>query len=399
MKKILIIDDSATVRVALERILAQRSLEVLSASTGLAAIARMLEESPDLILCDLALPDRDGVSILRFVRNHPVLTRTPFFIVSGAGDDEAERQALSAGCSGIVHKPVSADALLALVDGALGAPPVPASGSPARILVVDDSMSVRVAVERILARNGYRTTSVASGEAALEVLARETFDLVISDLVMPGLDGIGVLRAVKESERHRSTPVLLISGLGDAQLVESARAAGCDGLVAKPFSPETLLPKVESLLGRTAPVAPAPAPVFEAPPPEPPAPVPSAVPEPVRAVERESARVLGALPGTEWAVLVEADGSLIESDGRTFEGGMTAAIRLAGLSAPLWDLGDSAGKGALRSALLQYRSGFLALFVLPSGRLLLASLADVGQLGLLRLAVERRLPKLLADVR
>jgi signal transduction histidine kinase len=103
----------------------------------------------------------------------------------------------------------------------------------ARILVVDDEAEVRRALVDMLTLDGHVAVPYPDGATALRALATESFDVVLTDLGMPGLDGWGVARAVKQ--RHPEMPVGLITGWGDTINVADAAAGGVDILVRKPF--------------------------------------------------------------------------------------------------------------------------------------------------------------------
>ena len=114
-----------------------------------------------------------------------------------------------------------------------------------KILVVDDSVSVRKALERILGLNNMEVFSAESGSHALTVLIDTVPDLVITDVVMPDMDGFELTRAIKADSVLRELPVLLISGIVNAEVQAQATAAGAVGVVRKPFKSEDLIPAIE----------------------------------------------------------------------------------------------------------------------------------------------------------
>ena len=124
----------------------------------------------------------------------------------------------------------------------------------ARVFVVDDSVSVRKAVERLLAPRGMAVASCASGNEALARLPGEAPDLLICDLVLPDLDGYEVCRWLRQVPALATTPVLFISGIVDADVASRVAALGVEGILKKPFSGEDLVATVERILAtsRTA---------------------------------------------------------------------------------------------------------------------------------------------------
>ncbi|HEY7204109.1 MAG TPA: ATP-binding protein [Methylomirabilota bacterium] len=116
-----------------------------------------------------------------------------------------------------------------------------------RILVADDNADMREYVTRLL-RSRWEVEAVADGRAALAVLRERPADLVLSDVMMPGLDGFALLRAVREDPATRDVPVILLSArAGETSRVEGLRA-GADDYMIKPFSARELLARVESVL-------------------------------------------------------------------------------------------------------------------------------------------------------
>jgi CheY-like chemotaxis protein len=120
----------------------------------------------------------------------------------------------------------------------------------ARILVVDDEPSLADTLALIFRLAGYRATAVYSGEEALAFIATDPPSAIVTDVVMPGLDGIALARKVRMC--YPNCPVLLFSGNADTQdLLESARQEGhVFEVMAKPVPPPQMLDKVASLLNQ-----------------------------------------------------------------------------------------------------------------------------------------------------
>jgi len=107
-----------------------------------------------------------------------------------------------------------------------------------RILVVDDEKNVRVLFERILAKEGYEVECAASGSEAIDKLANNSFDLVVTDLKMEGIDGLDLIRKGKKT--NQAIPFILISGYGTAQTAVSAAQEGADVYLMKPIDMKDL---------------------------------------------------------------------------------------------------------------------------------------------------------------
>ena len=119
---------------------------------------------------------------------------------------------------------------------------------PARVLVADDNADMREYLARLLRTAGYQVTTVTDGQAALDAVRSDTPDLVISDVMMPRLDGLSLVAALRADTRTAAVPVLLLSArAGQEASVEGLRA-GADDYLVKPFSAVELLARVRSNL-------------------------------------------------------------------------------------------------------------------------------------------------------
>jgi DNA-binding NtrC family response regulator len=102
-----------------------------------------------------------------------------------------------------------------------------------RVLVVDDEKNVRVLFERVLSKEGYQVECAASGAEAIDKLAKHSFDVVVTDLKMDGIDGFDVIK--KGKRERRDLPFVLISGYGTSQTASLAAKEGADVFLAKPI--------------------------------------------------------------------------------------------------------------------------------------------------------------------
>lgn len=132
--------------------------------------------------------------------------------------------------------------------------------TPAALLVVEDDPASRDMLTRRLQRQGHTVTSVEDGVQVLEALAGATFDLVILDMVMPGLSGLDVLRAIRLEHPPRALPVVMVTARTDSEDVVAAMSLGATDYVAKPVDFPVLLARIEAQLRLRAPQGDRPAP-------------------------------------------------------------------------------------------------------------------------------------------
>lgn len=125
--------------------------------------------------------------------------------------------------------------------------------APARVLIVDDEQKNRTLLEIMLAPEGYLLSTADSGDEALAVIARSLPDLVLLDVMMPGMSGYVVAARIKENARTRSVRVLVLSSLDDRNSRTHGMGAGADGFLTKPVDRTELCEKVRAMLRDPAP--------------------------------------------------------------------------------------------------------------------------------------------------
>ncbi len=118
----------------------------------------------------------------------------------------------------------------------------------ARILAVDDSASMRQMVGITLSGAGHRVQQAADGVEALQFAARERFDLIITDVNMPKMDGITLVRELRARADYRYVPLLVLTTEASIERKQQGKAAGATGWLVKPFNPERLLATVSKVL-------------------------------------------------------------------------------------------------------------------------------------------------------
>ena len=118
-----------------------------------------------------------------------------------------------------------------------------------RILAVDDSPSMRQMVSATLTSAGYEVEEAEDGVQALQLAGRQRFDLVITDVNMPNMDGISLTKELRALPSYKFTPILLLTTESAPEKKLQGKAAGATGWLVKPFNPEQLLATVKKVLG------------------------------------------------------------------------------------------------------------------------------------------------------
>lgn len=121
---------------------------------------------------------------------------------------------------------------------------------PHKILVVDDDADIRDLVSTKLESSGYDVETAGDGVKGLELASRNSYSLIISDVMMPGMSGVDMVRMMRSATPPVSIPVILLTAKNQERDIESGFAAGITDYVVKPFSPRELAARVAGILAR-----------------------------------------------------------------------------------------------------------------------------------------------------
>jgi len=119
----------------------------------------------------------------------------------------------------------------------------------ATILTVDDTASMRQMVSYTLTDAGYEVEQAADGQEALDICQKKKFDLVIADINMPVMDGITLVKKLREISDYKFTPILMLTTESQDDKRQEGKAAGATGWIVKPFNPDQLTNVVKNVLG------------------------------------------------------------------------------------------------------------------------------------------------------
>jgi len=253
---ILVIDDSVTFREALRQALEGAGHTVLVAGSGEEGLRIAAAERLAAIVVDSVLPGLDGAGVIRRLRLDTALRGVPCVLLTGSEGRDAELRALDAGADAFVRKEEGAELILArlsavLRSAATTAPEKVASLlGPKRILAVDDSPTYLGEVAAMLRDEGYDVVPARSGEEALELLAVQTMDCILLDLMMPGLSGRETCQRIKAAPVVRDIPLIMLTALEDRTAMLDALEAGADDYIQKSAEFDVLKARVRAQLRR-----------------------------------------------------------------------------------------------------------------------------------------------------
>jgi diguanylate cyclase (GGDEF)-like protein len=242
---VLLVEDSATYRGVMRMLLQGAGYVVLEAINGIQAVDVARLHRPDLIVLDLELPLLSGQQVAQVLREDPDTKAIPLIYVSGYAR-LLEQAPLDVE---MVPKTAAPTALLDAIQRTIAAGRLRAEQPPS-LLIVDDEPDLRRILETLLHEDGYRVVTTGAGAEALALAQKQSFDLIILDLLLPDLDGFSVLGALRARPSTALTPIILLSARDSADEKVRGLQLGADDYVTKPFSAAELLARLRAALRR-----------------------------------------------------------------------------------------------------------------------------------------------------
>ncbi|MGH9442667.1 MAG: response regulator [Thermoanaerobaculia bacterium] len=239
---ILAIDDDRDFLSYLTDSLAFEGRTVAVATTAREGIEMARSRTPELILLDIYLPDQNGFEVLRNLKEDPRTRDIPTLLVSVVNE---KAEGFRLGADDYLLKPVEGTLLVEAVEKALARGESP--GRPPKILIVDDEPDVTGFLSDALSHRGYRTSLASSGEDALGEIRSDPPDLILLDLMMPGMTGWEVLGRLRDSP-FAKIPVIVLSARDAPADVEKGLEFGVRSHLGKTAGLERLLSEIRNVV-------------------------------------------------------------------------------------------------------------------------------------------------------
>jgi two-component system cell cycle response regulator len=233
--RILVVEDDLPSRELMVWLLQAAGHAVSSADDGPSGLGLALDSRPDLVVCDLRLPEMDGYAVAHALKAAPGYDRIPLLAVSTLAPNGDRERVLAAGFDGYICKPMEPASFVAEVEAFL---PASAPAPEPTLLIVDDDAFMREVLADALDGEPWRILSAESAEEALALLAQQPVEVILSDQSMPGMQGTEMMARV--AREHPRTVRLILSGLAapsDLEAIGRACAAGeVDRHLPKPWA-------------------------------------------------------------------------------------------------------------------------------------------------------------------
>ncbi len=289
-KKILVVEDDGVLRDVLMEKLKISGYIPVGAEDGEVAMVKIKEEKPDLILLDILMPKKDGMEVLEDMHADEEMSKIPVIIISNSGQPVEIDRAKKLGARDFLVKAIfDPNEVLSKVEGILNKtqkedaggdiefskkfssfptsegvqkddniqkqPSVSSEETQSKtknkgnILVVEDDKFLRELLVRKLFGENFTVESAIDSVGAFEILSRWKPEIILLDLILPGEDGFSILEKIKKNKDTSSTPVIILSNLGQQEDVDRAMELGAiDFMVKANFTLDEIIDKVTKIL-------------------------------------------------------------------------------------------------------------------------------------------------------
>jgi len=252
-QRILVVDDVVTIASSIGFILSELDIPVDVANSGRQALEMLHKGGYSLVISDVSMPDMDGYQLIQEMKLDPLLEDVPVILLTQL-DTPAERaRGMAAGANDyIVKGSIGGGELVARVsDLLIDAPYVPTMPHTERrsILIVEDTETIAASIAFVLSEGPFDIEIAHNGADAFRILSKRDFDLVLSDIEMPSMTGLELLKAMKSEPRLASIPFVVLTSRSSGANAEEALRLGATRFMVKGDVPaEDLLKIVTEIL-------------------------------------------------------------------------------------------------------------------------------------------------------
>jgi len=272
--RILVVDDILPNVKLLEAKLTSEYYDVITATSGAEALEKVMQDSPDMVLLDVMMPEMDGFEVCRCIKKNPLTAHIPVVMVTALTDSGDRVNGLEAGADDFLTKPVNDIALMARVRSlvrlkmtidewrarentatAFGVindddNMVVEQGKPSNILIVEDQSFEAEKCSNTLEDEGYMVSVASNGMEAMELVAAYKFDLIVISLNMGEEDGLRLVSHLRSNERTRSLPVLMVGSNDDMPRIARGLEIGAHDYIVRPIDRNELKARIKTQIRR-----------------------------------------------------------------------------------------------------------------------------------------------------
>jgi two-component system, NtrC family, sensor kinase len=255
---VLLVDDSQTFRQVVGEALGAAGYAVIESASGEDGLRMAAARHPQAVVVDGVLPGIDGATVIRRLRLDAALRHVPCLLLTGSEGADAELRALDAGADAFVRKEEDVEVIVARLGAMLRRSSARPQGieetaslvGPKRILAVDDSLTYLHSLGEALRGEGYDVILAQSGEEALQLLAVQSVDCILLDLIMPGLSGRETCERIKAVPAVRDIPLILLTSVDGREAMIDGLSRGADDYISKSNELEVIKARVRAQIRR-----------------------------------------------------------------------------------------------------------------------------------------------------
>lgn len=272
--RILVVDDILPNVKLLEAKLMSEYYDVITATSGAEALEKIIQDSPDMVLLDVMMPEMDGFEVCRRIKGNPQTAHIPVVMVTALTDSSDRVNGLEAGADDFLTKPVNDIALMARVRSlvrlkmtvdewrarentatTLGvindeATAEDDQAEPANILIVEDQAFEAEKCQVTLEGEGHMVSIATNGIEAMDYIAQYKFDLIAISLNMAEEDGLRLVSHLRSNERTRSVPILMIGSNEDMPKIARGLEIGAHDYIVRPIDRNELKARIKTQIRR-----------------------------------------------------------------------------------------------------------------------------------------------------
>lgn len=251
----MIIEDEKDLLVLMEKKLAKEGYETITAHDGEEGLEKIRKTKPDLILLDIVIPKKNGYQVLEEIHPDPILNTIPIIILSNSEPDEEKIISLGAK-DYLIKADLAPEDIIKKVEFYLKTQEKSEiqtqkirSEKGAKILLIEDDEILRDLCVTKLQKEGFLVLTAIEGQEGLKKIEKEKPNLVLLDIILPGIDGFEILKRVRANPAIAKIPIILLTNLGQENDVEKGKDLGAqDYLVKANLTTEQIIDKVRQYL-------------------------------------------------------------------------------------------------------------------------------------------------------